>query len=200
MDYSVYNENQDFTLVRIIGSTDSCLIGKTSEHSEVHIPLNTLPHGRSYAGWRSMLCKRIGDEQNGIPLYSGQEYIEQFDRIKENFETRKRNVYLGKLRRTLEKMAFFEIKGTALCVGVSIRDICVTHLVDLRSVRLPAELPIAITQVDEQHGLISGTTKVGFGSFLDNVERLNLQVGCEIESYVYEYLAERRLRREGFAG
>lgn len=190
MDYSVCNENQDFTLVRITGSTDSWLIGTTVEHSEVHIPLSTLPDRRSYASWRSMLCKKIGDEENGIPLYSGQEYIEQFDRIKEDFETRKRNVYLGKLRRTLEKMAFFEIKGTALCVGVSIRDICITRLADLRSVRLPAELPIAITQVDEQHGLISGTTKVGFGSFLDNVERLDLQVGCEVESYVYNRLPD----------
>lgn len=183
------SETEDFTLVKITGSNEGGLIGTTSEHSEVHIPLSTLPHGRSYVGWKSMLCKKIGEE-GSVPLYSGQAYIEQFERVLEDFNTHKRNVYIGRLRATLEKIAFFQIEGTLLCLGVSIRDICVARLNNLQEVQLPKELPIAITQVDEQNGFISGTSKVGFAGFLENIERLNLQVGAELEGYVYNMLPD----------
>lgn len=192
MMYSMMNAAADVhkemesssVLVKITDCNEenNLLIGKTAQNDKVYISFEGMECG-CYAAWKSMWCRRIG-ELEGIPLYSAEQYLDCFHKITDDFKAKRRNVYIAHLKNTTEKTAFYNIIDSNITVGVSSQSLCLTRTQNLLTVNLPKKIPIVITDVDEETGHIRGTAKYGFGGFYDNVARMKLAVGTELDGYI----------------
>lgn len=123
--------------------------------------------------------------EGGETVCSARQYeAEELASVRRSFENGTQNTYWAELicLDSTEKMALYSI-GQGIVGAVYVSDFCLTRLPDYRCMRLPEKMPVTIRSIEED-GRINLTTAASFGSFEENVERLNLTEGCCAEGVV----------------
>lgn len=121
---------------------------------------------------------------DGLWELSGREYEQaNYDAVKDDFESRRRNVYLGKLRSVNREgdLAFYELAyGVNGCMRLT--DFCQVHLNSFNDITLPRYMPVAVRNIAGRDR-IAITGKVAFGDFAYGIERMELDAGSEAVCY-----------------
>jgi len=138
---------------------------------------------------RRMTFLRMGRAEEGRELLSARQYEErEYLRICDDFKSRKRNVYSGRLVSVTPdgKLAFYRIaQGVSGALHVSSFSLC--RVYSFRDIDLPKQLSVVIAEVDER-GWLSLSAKPSFGDFEYTLERLGLQEGVQTEGFVTNIL------------
>ena len=132
-------------------------------------------------------CER---REDGLWLLSGRAYEQaNYEKVKADFDSRRRNVYLGKFRGVNREgdLAFYELAyGVNGCMRLT--DFCQVHFGSFRDIELPRYLPVAVRNISGKDR-ISITGKIAFGDFEYGTDTLDIDIASEVRAYVMPRVA-----------
>lgn len=136
-------------------------------------------------GMRRGFC--AGDMgEDGRRMLSARAFEEnEYRRIVEDFQQKKRNVYMGTLVTVSQdgKLAYYEI-AQGVSASASIGDFSRMRAASFYQISVPKQIPVVVKSFHDATGCLRVTTVPVFGDFRTNVEKLQLQVGSVVPGYV----------------
>ena len=162
-----------------------------AEFSEITRQTNLRRDGlERIVGWRMGFWPGAVREDGKLML-SGRAFEEsEYQRIRDDFEQKKRNIYQGRLVSITAdgKLAFYRIaQGVTGALHVSAFSLC--RVYSFRDIELPRQLTVAVSGIDSR-GWLSLSSKPAFGSFRDSVQRLELAENMTVEGMISGIMAD----------
>lgn len=128
-------------------------------------------------GWRLGFLPEK-QREDGLYELSGREFeMQEYDRIRDDYSTGRRNVYAARLVSVTAdgKLAFYRLaQGVNGALHVS--QFCLCKVFSFREIDLPKQMTVVISDIDLR-GWISLSAKPAFGGFQHSVDRLGLADG-----------------------
>lgn len=162
-----------------------------AEFSEITRQTNLRRDGLDHIiGWRMGFWPGEMREDGRIML-SGRAFEEsEYQRIRDDFARKKRNIYQGRLVSVTAdgKLAFYRIaQGVTGALHVSAFSLY--RVYSFRDIDLPRQLTVAVSGIDSR-GWLSLSAKPAFGSFKDSVQRLGMTENMTVEGMISGLMAD----------
>lgn len=127
-----------------------------------------------------------------LPMYSAKTVQEEnYAEVCTAFEENRRNTYIGTFKGLDQnrKLAFYELEP-GVVGAVHISNFCLTRVPDYTNIKLPVNLPVAILAIE--NGKINLSSVMAFGSFNENIKKLNLEQGSVVEGTCVDELTHNK--------
>lgn len=162
-----------------------------AEFSEITRQTNLKREGlERMVGWRmGFMPGETGED--GCLILSGRAFEEsEYQRIRDDFEQKRRNIYPGRLVSITAdgKLAFYKLaQGVTGALHVSAFSLC--RVYSFRDIELPKQLMVAVSGIDGR-GWLSLSAKPAFGDFEYAVRRLELAENMTVDGLVSGIMAD----------
>lgn len=131
-----------------------------------------------------------GETFKDMPVFSAKEVQEkEYQQIYDDFLSGKRNVYTAEYMCTVSggAVALYTI-APGIVGGIGVQNFCINRFQDLSKLPLPRTLPVTILDMDDTKIHLSSLP--AFGTFMQNVERFDIEVGDIIPAYCTSILPD----------